>query len=332
MRMTPAILVLVSCKGCFQSCGQPDIPRPNEPDPGGDSGDSAATDTADTDWVDTAPPPPCDHPEVEPNSLTGNGDPTELEFDTWACGTISQSGDLDGLRFTLDEEGDWVRFEVVAAQTGSSADINVLLLTPEEYAAEEASSDFNSIFTTDANDPAMVFPVGPGPITFEVELTEVNSLGGEDYHWKFRPRVVKAPVDWSSYESEPNDVGLGGTPNPIAYGERVFGGFASTTDNDGFTVEVPEPGKGETQVMTVDVDAFRYGAPTRAKLSIVKPDGEVQVQNYKKDEWGRTADPYYTFYPDQSGTWDIRLGVANGAGGATSWYVLEVNLSTTKGG
>jgi len=324
MRIWLLALVALSCEACG-GC-TPSLP---DPDDGNDSirdsaetGDSTAT-------VDTSPPPPCDFPEVEPNDYTVGPDadpPNVVAMEKWACGEIDTMTDTDRFLVTADGPANWIRFDVVAAQEGSSLDASLLLLD-DAYGAAVDDSDANSIFTEDPNDPVLVFPAPPMPHTFDLVVRPIDfAAGKDDYHWKLRGTVVKAPLTWDLDEVEVNDPGLGGTLEVLDSGERVFGTFSSATDVDAFLFDVPKVSEGQKVQVTADVDAFRYGSPSMSKLSIVSPTGVVVKSDRWHDEFGRLGDPWYQFTPKEVGNYMVFVDLKEGTGSLAYWYVLSVQV------
>src|SRR6185436_16047983 len=133
MRICLLALVALSCEAC-KSCVTPSLP---DEDDGTDSIADSAESGDSTPPIDTSPPPPCDFPEVEPNNYSVGPEPDPpnvIPMEKWACGDIDTMTDTDRLLVTADGPADWVRFDVVASQEGSSLDAGVLLLD-DDYGA-----------------------------------------------------------------------------------------------------------------------------------------------------------------------------------------------------
>jgi hypothetical protein len=322
MRLFELWLLALSCKGC-EACVNPSIPH----DDNGDSrsGDSSAETGDSTQPIDTQPETECVFPEIEPNDWTpaGGGDPpTVIEMEEWACGDISAVGDNDHLQVTADGAIDWIRFDVVAAAEGSSLDPN-LLVPDDDYGAAVEDSDVNSVFTEDSNDPVLCFPLLSTPHTFDLVLADSDWLSGkENYHWKLRARAVKPPVSWTMTEVEPNDPGLGGTPQHLAENDRVFGYLTSAIDVDAYTFDVPLVDDKHAVRVTIDVDAYRFGSPALTEITLIDPTGSVVTDGYRRDEFDRKADPYYEVKDPVPGTYRVSINLHEGTGSDAFWYVL----------
>jgi hypothetical protein len=294
----------VGCKACF---GPPASPKENKSDGGGD--DSGGDDTA----TDTAEDAACAVPEQEPNNSTEK--PQDLPMDRWACGTFDSTIDPDIFGFQTNTE-DWLKLEVVAAEAGSSADVQMLVTGgDDEYTAV---SQFGFMTT----DPSVVFPA-PAETDFTVILNEMYYGYGESYHWKMMGTVTKAPVEWDDEEIESNDLQADGTP--IESGDSLWGTVASSSDLDWFSLEIPE-GKVEVDV---DVDAWMYGSPADVKISAYDPDGTW----FAKSLYGDTVydqDPHLEFTPDQSGTWGLLIREEHSKGSPMYWYVVRVTVTESE--
>jgi hypothetical protein len=326
MRFFSFWLLAVSCKGCL-GCVTPSLPRNDDGD------DSSSPDSAETGDstvpIDTSPEPECVFPEVEPNNYSpgaGGDPPTVIEMEQWACGDVSGIGDTDHLQVTADGSVDWIRFDVVAAATGSSLDAN-LLLPDSTYGAAVEDSDVNSVFTEDSNDPVLSFPLLETPHTFDVVLADADWLSGEeDYHWKFRARSVKAPLAWTLDEVEVNDPGLGGTPQQLGATDRVFGYLPSAIDVDAYTFDVPLVDEEHSVRVTLDIDAYRFGSPALIEISVADPTGAIIRTDDQHDEFGRKGDPYYEVKDPLPGTYEVYVNLREGTGSDAFWYVLGVNV------
>jgi hypothetical protein len=327
MRTWFLALVALSCEAC-KSC-TPSLP---DVDDGNDSVRDSAETGDSTPPIDTSPPPPCDFPEVEPNDYSVGPDadpPNVLAMEKWACGNIDTTTDTDRFLVTAEGPADWIRFDVVASQEGSSLDASLLLLD-DDYGAAVDDSDANSVFTEEANDPVACFPAPPMPHTFDLVVRPIDfAAGKDDYHWKLRASVVKAPLSWDLEEIEVNDPGLGGTFQTLASGERVFGRFSSGTDVDAFLFDVPKVSSDQKVHVTADVDGFRYGSPIRSKMSIVSPTGEVVRWDRDHDEFGRPGDPNWEFTPEENGPYMVFVELREGTASLAGWYVLSVTVEVT---
>ena len=328
MRIWLLALVALTCEGCA-SCVNPSLPD--------DDGNDSITDSAETGDstppIDTSPPPPCDFPEVEPNDYSVGPDadpPNVIAMEKWACGDIDTMTDTDRFLVTAEGPANWIRFEVVASEEGSFLNASLLLLD-DDYGAAVDDSDANSVFTTEPNDPLALFPAPPMPHTFDLVVRPIDFAAGmDDYHWKLRASVVKAPLSWDLDEVEVNDPGLGGTFQTLASGERVFGNFSSATDVDAFLFDVPKVGSDQKVHVTFDVDGFRYGSPIKSKMSVISPTGGVVRYDRWHDEFGRLGDPWWEFTPAEVGNYMVFVELKEGTAGLAAWYVLSVKVEVTE--
>jgi hypothetical protein len=315
MRTWLLALVALSCEAC-KSCVNPSLPDV-------DDGDDSTPDSAETG----------DFPEVEPNDYSVGPDadpPNVIAMEKWACGEIDTTTDTDRLLVTAEGPANWIRFDVVASQEGSFLDASLLLLD-DDYGAVVDDSDANSVFTTDTNDPVLCFPAPPMPHTFDLVVRPSDfAAGKDDYHWKLRASVVKAPLSWDLQEIEVNDPGLGGTFQTLASGERVFGTFSSGTDVDAFLFDVPKVGSEQKVHVTADVDGYRYGSPAMAEMSIISPTGDVVRSDRGHDEFERWGDPWWEFTPEEVGPYMVFVDLREGTASAAAWYVLSVTVEVTE--
>ncbi len=327
MRLFVFMLLGLSCKACL-GCITPSIPH--DDDDGDDSSTVDSAETGDsTPPIDTSPEPECVFEEVEPNNYSpgsGGDPPNVIAMEQWACGDITGLGDTDHLQVTAEGAVDWIRFDVVAAAQGSSLDAN-LLVPDDVYGAAIDDSDVNSVFTEDSNDPVLCFPLASTPHTFDLVLADADWLAGEDdYHWKLRARSVKAPVSWTLEEEEVNDPGLGGTPQKLASGDRVFGYLPTSIDVDAYTFDVPLVDELHTVRVTIDIDANRYGSPALTHFTVADPTGEIIHANDDHDEFGRKGDSYYELKEAVPGTYEVFVNLREGTGSESFWYVLGIDV------
>ncbi|MEL6347755.1 MAG: hypothetical protein AAFV53_31910, partial [Myxococcota bacterium] len=252
MLRTILLVSLLGAAGC-QGCVTPNIPT--ETEVVADSGE-IDEDSGDTGPDDTSPPPPCDVPEVEPNSIDA---PQTLPLEQWACGEIGQAADIDAFRFIAPDAG-WYKIEVRSEQLGAEADLRL-------FADDD---DLEMVMISNASrgtyDPEVVFPL-EGPTAFTAWLQEIDSLSGEDYFWEMLVSEVKPPLSWISEETEPNDTIS--TPEPIASGDLVYG-ILSRNDRDWFTFEV----ETDRASLTAEVQAWQHGSPLDARLQLWFPGDE----------------------------------------------------------
>ena len=300
-------LLLSGCKACIQI----DLPDPPNDDP--DPLDTSTHDSGDTAEHDSGPPPACDQPEVEPNNSVGTAN--EISMESWSCGAITTSGDLDHFHFDVPEAG-WLKVWVRGADFGSSSDLSLILQADEGEVSAQQSYQLGT------TDPMLVVPIdAPGGWTAQV--SDQYGGYGEDFEWKMLATVAKAPVEWTVEEEEPFN--SFDAAQAILAGDRVYGVVSSGTDRDWFKVTLPE-GKS---TISIDFDAWGYGSPLDAWVYLY--DAE-QTKKTSSDH-GNSAqdmDPILEFTTSTAGDWYILVKPDDGAAaGDLYWYVFQVDVETT---
>lgn len=323
LRTAPWLLAagFLGCKACA-GCFQPD--QPVKPDD--HHGDSELEDTADTGDTsppeDTAPPPPCDLPETEPNDGLGDADAITLEHQ--ACGNFSEAGDNDWLVFPA-EDADWIRVGVDAASRGSRASVAFTLMARESGELTLQSSDGF------VEDPWILFPVLGDP-EYYLFLNEADGLSGEDYGWWLLASEDKAPVTWTREEVEDN--GTAAQAETVQRGDVVFGKISDSYDYDWFHVQVPASETGITWTFTVE--AYSSGSPLAARMSLYGPDvvgADIDDVTYLDSSFhdGTVADrdPQIVWPSRDATDWYLlvkmtREEAERNPGSAFHWYTLSI--------
>jgi len=286
-----------ACTGCVE------LPDDDQQAP-----DTAPQDSAEPE--DTGPPAPCAFPEEEPNNTLGQAQ--EIDIEAWACGTISESGDLDTFRFVGTEEG-WLRVWVRGFDIGSYAELSLYVSdNTQEYAAIQLNSE-------DSTDPLLVVPVPDGHTWF-AQVGDAYGGAGERYIWELIGSITKAPVEWTVEEVEPNDIMVDG--QFVEDGDVIYGTVGVAGDYDWFLFEVPE---GKVDIVA-RVVAKKEGSPLDATLVLYTPDGVVK-STVASGELGSDRDPLMEISLDEAGTWGLLMKSVNGAN-PLFWYSLEFSMDT----
>lgn len=298
-------LGLYGCKSCIG-----DLPSDNPDDPT----DTAKEDTAEEDTAeeDTGPAPPCAVPEVEPNNTLGAAQ--DLPLEEWACGVLTTKGDFDYFRFTTEKAG-WVKVWVRGQDIGSSSDLQLALTDPAD--------DYSFVSTTspDSLDPLVLF-YADRPGTFYVNVADQYYGYGDDYIWEMIASAAKEPLVWSDEELEPNDILADATP--VVSGDTYFGIVSSGSDNDWFTLSLPE---GESTI-TARILAWEYGSPLLSRLRLYDPSTE-KVLDISQGNDVSEADVMLTHKTSTSGPWGLLVTSRTNSGGSGAyWYVLEITVET----
>ncbi len=264
---------------------------------------------------DTAPPPPCAVPEVEPND--SEADAVWLPLERRACGTIDAPFDIDWFEFEVEEPG-WISIEV-EADDGSIADMTFLLRT-DDWAAQKEDD-------TETTDASITFPAPAG--TYTLAASEELFNGGERYGYELLVSEAKPPVVCGRDEAEPNDSNL--LAEVVTSGQCLFGsmvGNGALEDFDWYRIAVPA-GK---HTLTLDVDAWDVGSS--ADLTILLwndrlenlPLGCNQCEFRGGQISGVDLDPFAVY--DSAGdeiVW-VQVFDARGEESPAGWYALHVTL------
>ena len=134
---------------------------------------------------------------------------------------------------------------------------------------------------------------------------------------------VKQPVNWNVDEIEPND--SFSEAQLVEDGDEIFGGFATSGDNDFYKIVVP----ANKHLLTLDVEAMEYGSA--ANTSILLKD---ENQN------GLPSDGYEWYYGEEPSERDpfvawnsvgdevlyFNIREWSSRGGRPYWYMIKVTL------
>ena len=302
-------LFLASCNGC-----RPEIPPFVEPDTQQDS-DTDSTETGDSTPVDTAPvlPPRCDFMEVEPNDQAAQA--MAIAMEQWACGVMMPAdpkhapfGDVDYFGFTAPEAG-WVEVDVEAAARGSAADMQFIVY-----------DDDDSITVTDrylSTDPLLRFP-GAESMDYTVILGETSLLFGEDYAWYLLTSMVKAPVEWTFNETEPNDQYT--AANPFTLGTTVYGTVGDAGDFDWYHVLTPK----EATTIRFTMTAFKEGSPVDGQVILYATDGTTKLHDERQGQIEYDLDPWFEQRQEGAQDWYVQVRNEQEKGSRFHWYTLSI--------
>ncbi len=312
-------LLFMGCNGCAGCVPNP----PNENEQVDTDKTDTEVDTIETgaDTEDTAPPPPCAYPEIEPNNSVSGSNATLIERENWACGNLAYA-DFDHFQFEVDEES-WIKVDVDAVVMGSAAD-PYMALTSSDGDRLTVYSD------SDSTDPLAVFPVD-GAATWTIMLKDPTSADpGDDYHYRLMASVTKAPVIWTHEESYdagetlPWDNGQG--VMEIEEGMVVLGGLDYILEHDWYVFQTP-PDKHQIEV---EIVAFSEGSPTNATLKLYDEDGAMNGVPLETVYTGLTAydlDPLLDRSSDGDETWYLAVRDQDGSAyGPGYWYTIEVRV------
>jgi len=272
----------------------------------------------DTSVVDTAPPPPCDVPEFEPNDSVP--DAQDLPIEELACGVFATSGDYDWFSFEVAEEDAWVSVVVDAADIGSPANATIML----------GAGDFSAWVTVDdwqtSEDPWLVFPWAESS-SFVFALLEAEGQSGEDYEWEVRASITKEPVPFNVTESDDNDAAA--DAQTLEPGDVVFGLMESTNDFDWYHVVTPE----EKATWNFVVEANGFGSPANTRLKLYADDILTDA-DATPIESGWTSDGAFDIDPSMEQSsysaqdWYVLIKTAEGDGSPFHWYTITVEMET----
>jgi hypothetical protein len=305
------VWLVVLVLGCRNGCScRPDIPVETDDD-SADTGDTLDTDTG----GDTAPVPPCDAPEVEPNGSLETS--TLLPLETQGCGDFGQPLDLDFWRFSMDS-ADWLGVQVQARSIGSYAHPSLLLSSDS---GDEALVGFTGV----EDDIWLVLPaLAEG---YQVLLTE-DSGQGDDEHYRYEvlAGVQKQPVEWNLVETGGEDIG---DAQALADGDAVFGGLSDRWDQDWYVIPIPA-GK---HALTLDVDAWEFGSAGDYRLVVydgaTAEEAEVLAriqfgpEGWENDPWGEVASD------GDEDLW-VKVEERNDRSGRAYWYLLKIDLESSQ--
>ena len=296
------LLTALMWGGCQCQPSLPPVTDDNTSPPDPPTGTTALT-------ADTAPPPPCATPEIEPNNAEVDAVPLVLE--QRACGAIDAPFDVDYFSFELDDDG-WILVEL-EGDDGSIADMSLFLGNDDWVVIKH-----NNVESTDAT---VVFQAPAGP--YFVSANEEYFRGGERYTYRLLVSEAKAPVTWNTTEIEPNDSNL--ESSILGDSDAIFGtmdGNGALEDFDWYRIGIPD---GKTD-LHIDVDAYDFGSG--ANLTAIVWSEDLQV--LKTIEGGAVAGTQ----PDPDGIYSspgdeivyVQILEESANEGPAGWYVLNITL------
>lgn len=311
LRFACVLGAAVGFTGC--QC-QPTIPNNNKQDPPTNQ-DSGAT-TGDTGSVAK----PCAVPETEPNNSVTEAN--ELPLEQMGCGVVSQPGDLDVFVTEVEEEG-WLAVTTIARPLGSVSDIQFILEPPEGSAAYRLDDEG----TTDAS---LLFPGTPG--RWEIQITDQNFSGGDDYFYNVIVSSAKAPVQWTASEVEPNDALA--TAMPVMSGDVIFGDMEDNLDGDWYRIDVPV-GK---HTLLATVTAYAEGSAgdfvvylSDAQQNLLpmgcNPAGNCATRGHPVDP--ALHDPILEWESEGNETLYVKVNEEDFRWGRQAWYIIAFELVST---
>lgn len=306
-------LTHVGCRAC----------TPNISPPDSDSGrkDTSTPDTQETaietgETGETAAPPPCAQPEIEPNGTVSDAQLIGLE--QWACGSFLEGIDLEHLLVKFQEEA-WIKVDVRASSHGSSAD-------PSLEMRSEDNDIIRAFGRMGSTDPYVVFPLWEAD-DWVFKLWESFGDSGEDHTWEMMVSVTKQPTSWTRLESEePIDEGPSNdsmsSAEVIAPGEVIFGRVGSPNDVDWFRF-TPPPNKTD---VSIHVAAYQYGSPLDARIARYSADA-IQLQVMTHGDMAADPDPVMHFSSD-SDTEQFFIVRSDSYEGLAYWYTVWIEYGS----
>jgi hypothetical protein len=309
---------LLSCKGCGSCWYMPVVPSVSVTDP--PPFDTAIDEPPEDTGEEELPPSSlCDFEELEPNN--DPDDPQDLPLERWMCGAFDVPMDGDVFGFEVDSDA-WIRVWVRASALGSMANPRLFIFDEDDEFTGSFEDSFLSedIDRTFKLDEARTMGIG----LFEQNIGTVQF--GEDYFWRMRVSITKAPVKWDLEEEEPND--SKDDAMSVANGDRIYGWVENGTKNDWFSLDVTE---ANTDVV-VETDSWVHGSPLNPEIEVKGPDLE-QIAIEDRHDTSSNFDAKVAFTADVPGEYLIRLGACCEAnpssrkGGMPFWYVLDVSTS-----
>lgn len=313
--MPVLVLLLTACNGCAGCFGglpssnnndNNNDPPIDDPSDDGDAGGGVGGGTGDL--VD---PPPCDVPEEEPND--SRSEAQVLPMEQWACGFISEQGDVESFTTTMPEEG-WMTLWARGADFGSTADLLLLLenMDDNDYAARQG-------WMVGSTDAILTVPVADAS-DWLVQVVDEQSTFSDTHEWQLIATADKPPVEWGFVEDEASGNNAITTGDLLQDGDFVYG-VLERNDQDFYRIEIPP---GRTQLYA-RVHAWRYGSPADTVLSLYRPNENlVRTRNSGENDYDQDPMMDRTIYDD--GTWYLKVDLAGAGGSPLYWYVLEIGL------
>jgi len=299
------MLACQSCQGCKPELPNVDTSEPQDSEK--DDSDSAQDSPVDT---DTAPPPPCEFPELEPNNNPGQATVAELE--AWACGVFEAAYDFDHFQVEVPYAG-WLKVDVDAAERGSSA-------APFLFVESDSGLGFGADAEASSTDPLLVVPI-PSSGTFTILLTDGYNGSGLDFDYQVKTSLTKAPLSWDYGMTDGTSKDA---PMSMDWGDRVYGVVDDSQTVHWIELPVPE-GKADVQFQVM---AHRYGSPLSSTLRLFpRSDGELPdkpTELANSDPDSSSWDPILRLSAEGEESWVVSIKVTEGSGtGDLYWFVFE---------
>ena len=315
------VLMLTACQGCA-SCYTPNLGQNNNQqsnqnssnDDGDDPSDGGGAGAATGDITD---PPPCDVPEEEPNDARSEAQ--ELPPERWACGFISEQGDIESFNTVAIEDG-WMTVWARGAAFGSTADLQVLLEDLDDNDRKAGQS-----WMPGSTDALLTVPVEAGT-EWLVQVVDDQSTYSDSHEWQLIATIDKPPVEWDFAEDDEVSNNAIWSGLRLEDGDVVYGTL-ERNDQDFWTFEVPE---GRT-VVYVRVHAWNFGSPADTRVTLYRPDETVE----RAKSTGETTydkDPLIDRTIYDPGTWALKVDLAGAGGSPLYWYTVECGLGNTPPG
>lgn len=259
---------------------------------------------------DTAPEPPCPHPEAEPNDVPA--DATPLVMEQRMCGVLAKGDVVDVFSLELDDDG-WVEIEVQGDQ-GS-------ILEPAFF-FQGAEIALRAESNVARPEPMRRLELPAGAYTLAV--SDRNAGSGSRYTYRALVSEIKAPAKWNRDEVEPNDVWSEAQILVHDDGVHGFMNDGDAPDQDWYRIAVP----GGRHDLVIDVDAMEHGSSANLAVEIY----DETLDSVRRIEGGSVP----ASFPDPDGRYGssgnevlfLQVTEQGGTalGGPDRWYVLHVEL------
>lgn len=310
--LTTALLLVGPALSAACSCGEPSLPPPPTTPP------QETADTATEMTGDTAPPLPCEVPEVEPNDTVL--EPTLLPTDYVGCGGFAFDGDFDNWSVEVLDSS-WLSVSVIADE-GSVANVAIILSGDESGIAAARDDD------EEDPDVHMVFPAQPD--TYSINVREEAAKSGERYTYEILASVAKEPlfidadglvIDWVD-EVEPNDdIPLA---TPLRNGDAHLGATQQPFDIDWYRVAVPA-GK---HTLTFEIQAYAKGSAGNFQFVLFSEALEVLERKTGGQPPSR-RDPFLRYDSDGDEVLYLQVSEEDNLGNPATWYLLDTRVETS---
>jgi hypothetical protein len=296
---TLLLLMMTGCGPC-RSC-DPELPESDTEQDTRDRGTNTQ--------VDTAPPPPCDLPEEEPNN--GFDQAGFLPLELQACGDIDPLFDTDNWRFDVPVT-QWMGVYLHATSIGSLSDVALILIDEDDVSIEVRSRDSGE------QDVELVFPAPLGEYTALV--VDENLQGGpDDYFYELLVGEAKQPVEYNVVEIDAEQA-LDG--QILEDEDVVFGTFFEPEDTDWYQIPIP----ADTASVELVIEALQHGSPADIRLELYESTELNFIGTILSAADGTTGDPADERSTTGDTVWFIKVVDRQSRGSFAHWYTLSVDL------